>query len=123
MSRRGMNFVMTILAALALALPVAAKHDANDSKSTVKASMSLPSPASLAGTQLKAGDYAVAADDSKVTLSLHGKVVATAAVQWKDERGKAQYSTIVTDGNQIREIHFNGKTRYAEISGGVAAGK
>jgi hypothetical protein len=118
-----MNFVMTILAALALALPVAAKHDANDSKSTVKASMSLPNPATLAGTQLKAGDYAVAADDSKVTLSLHGKVVATASVQWKDERGKAQYSTIVTDGNQIREIHFNGKTKYAEISGGMAAGK
>ena len=123
MSRRGMNFAMTVLAALALALPVAAKHDTKDSKTTVKASMVLPTTAVLAGTELKAGDYAVAADDSKVTLSRDGKVVATAAVQWKDEHSKAKYSTIVTDGNQIREIHFNGKTRYAEISGVMAAGK
>ena len=123
MSRRGMNFAMTVLAALALALPVAAKHDANDSKSTVKASMDLPNPAILAGTEIKAGSYTVAADDSKVTLSRDGKVVATAAVQWKDAPSKAKYSAIVTEGNQIREIHFNGKTRYAEISGEMASGK
>jgi hypothetical protein len=114
---------MTVLAALALALPVAAKHDTNDSKSTVKASMDLPTAAILAGAELKPGSYAVSADDSKVILSRDGKVVATAAVQWKDEHGKARYSTIVTDGSQIREIHFNGKTKYAEISGGMASGK
>jgi len=123
MSRRGTNFVMTVLAALALALPAAGKHDTNDSKSTVKASMDLPTAAILAGAELKPGSYAVSADDSKVILSRDGKVVATAVVQWKDERGKAKYSTIVTDGNQIREIHFNGKTKYAEISGGMASGK
>jgi hypothetical protein len=119
-----MNFVMTVLAALALALPVAAKHDTNDSKSTVKASMDLPAAATLAGAELKPGSYTVAADDSKVTLSRNGKVVATAAVQWKDAPSKAQYSSIVTEGSQIKEIHFNGKTKYAEISGGaMASGK
>lgn len=123
MSRRGMNFVMTVLAALALALPVAAKHDTNDSKSTVKASMDLPTAAILAGAELKPGSYTVSADESKVTLSRDGKVVATAAVQWKDAPNKARYSAIVTDGSQIREIHFNGKTKYAEISGGMASGK
>ena len=123
MSRRGMNFVMTVLAALALALPVAAKHDTNDSKSTVKASMDLPTTAVLSGAELKPGSYTVSADDSKVTLSRDGKVVATAAVQWKDAANKARYSTIVTDGSQIKEIHFNGKTKYAEISAGTASGK
>ena len=123
MSRRGMNFVMTVLAALALALPVAAKHDTNDSKSTVKASMDLPTAAVLSGAELKPGSYTVSADDSKVTLSRDGKVVATAAVQWKDAPNKARYSTIVTDGSQIKEIHFNGKAKYAEISAGTASGK
>jgi hypothetical protein len=123
MARRGMNFAMTVLAALALAFPAAAKHDTNDSKSTVKASMELPNSAVLAGTELKAGDYSVTADDSKVTVSRNGKVVATAPIQWKEAPSKAKYSSIVTDGNQIKEIHFNGKTRYAEISGGMSAGK
>jgi hypothetical protein len=123
MSRPAMSFAMTVLAALALALPVAAKHDTNDSKSTVKASMDLPTAAVLSGAELKPGSYTVSADESKVTLSRDGKIVATAPVQWKDAPSKAKYSTIVTDGNQIREIHFNGKTRYAEISGGMSAGK
>ena len=45
-------------------------------------------------------------------------MVAEAPVQWKDEKGKAKYSAIVTDGegNQVKEVHFNGKMRYVELS-------
>jgi hypothetical protein len=117
MSRRGINTVLSILAALALALPVAARVDkSKDAKSTASASMDLLNPANLAGTQLKATSYQIAVDETKVTFSHDGKVVAQAPVTWKDASGKAQYSSIVTDGNQIREIHFAGKTRYVEVS-------
>ena len=117
MNRRGMNLILTVLAALALALPIAARDgDTNPTKIIVSMSVDLSSPASLGGTALKAGSYSVKADSAKVTLLRGGKVVAEAPVQWKDEAGKAEYSTIVTDNNQIIEIHFGGKTKYVAIA-------
>jgi hypothetical protein len=37
-------------------------------------------------------------------------------VRWKDETSKAKYSNIVTVGDQVKEIHFDGKMRYVEIA-------
>lgn len=119
MSRFAGNLAITLLAAIALVIPASARENgAKNSKSTVNATMDLVNPATIAGKQLKPGTYEVRADDSKLTLSLHGKVVAEAPVQWKDEKGKATYSSIVTDGdeNQVKEVHFNGKSRYVELS-------
>jgi septal ring-binding cell division protein DamX len=117
MTRRGINVVLSMLVALALALPLAARVDkSKDAKSTASASMDLLNSATLAGKQLKPASYTVKVDETKVTFLQNGKVIAEAPVQWKDAANKAQYSSIVTDGNQIREIHFGGKTRYVEIS-------
>jgi hypothetical protein len=113
------NFAVTLLAALALVIPASARDNgAKNSKSTVNATMDLVNPATIAGKQLKPGTYDVKADDSKVTLSLNGKVVAEAPVQWKDEKSKSKFSAIVTDGegNQVKEVHFNGKSRYVELA-------
>jgi hypothetical protein len=123
MSRRGMNWILTVLAALALALPVAARND-KDSKN-VKTSMDLLNPATIAGKDLKPGNYTISADDNKVTFSRDGKVVAEAPVQWRDEAGKSRFSAIVTDGDahQIKEIHFNGKTRFLQVSDTMMSGK
>jgi hypothetical protein len=119
MSRIAKNLAVALLAALALVIPASARENApKNSKSTVVETMDLLNPATIAGKQLKPGTYEVKADDSKVTLSLNGKVVAEAPVQWKDEQSKAKYSAIVTDGdgNQVKEVHFNGKNRYVEIA-------
>ena len=70
----------------------------------------------FAGKELKPGDYAVSADETHVQLSMNGKVVAEAPVQWKDETSKAKYSTFVSQGNKITEIHFGGKTRFVTIA-------
>jgi len=121
MSRFTKNFAVTLLAALALVIPASARNNgAKDSKSTVSVTMDLVNNATIGGKQLKPGTYDVKADDSKVTLSLNGKVVAEAPVQWKDEKSKAKYSAIITDGDahQVKEVHFNGKTRYVELSAG-----
>jgi hypothetical protein len=78
--------------------------------------MDIQNPTSLSGKPLKPGSYRITADDAKVTVEQNGKVIAEAAVQWKDESSKARYTTIVSDERGIREIHFGGRTRYVEIA-------
>jgi hypothetical protein len=121
MSRRKMNGVLTILAALTLALSIAAHAaPAKDAKSTVapivKTDLRLLSPATLGGTDLKAGEYSVTADDTHARFLKGGKVIAEASIQWKDENTKRQYTAVVVDANQIKEIHFAGKMKYVEIT-------
>lgn len=124
MEHRRMNFVMTILAALALAIPIAARAD--DSK-TVKpvshVAVDLHSSATLAGKDLKPGTYQVSADETKMTISRDGKVVAEAPIEWKDGQSKASYTSVVLDSNQIAEIHFGGKAKYISVTSGTVAGK
>jgi hypothetical protein len=116
MSRRGISYVFAALAALALAMPLAAHSNAGKDSKTVSATMEIVSDATIGGKQVKAGTYDVKADETKVTLSLNGKVVAEAPVQWRDEQPKPKYSSIIVDGGSVKEIHFNGRARYAEIS-------
>ena len=121
MSRSKMNGVLTILAALTLALSIAAHATpAKDAKSSVtpivKTDLKLLSPATLGGTGLKAGEYSVTADDAHAKFVRNGKVIAEASVQWKDESAKPQNNSVVIDGNQIKEIHFGGKMKYVEIT-------
>jgi hypothetical protein len=116
MSRRAVNRVVRILVVLAVAMPLAARIvGANGSKST-SATMDILSAVSLNGKQLKPGTYTVTADDTKVTIAQKGKVVAEAPVQWKDESSKPNNSNIVTNNDEVTEIHFSGKMRYVQVS-------
>jgi hypothetical protein len=117
MSRSRMNCVLSVLAALALAMPLAARS-AEKSKATARASIDLVTGATVGGTQLKAGTYNVEASESTVKLMQRGKVIAQAPIAWKDEQSKSRYSGIVTEGGSVTEVHFSGKTRYARLSSG-----
>lgn len=99
------------LVILARVAPVSA----NETKAVVKANITLFNAHMLAGTELKAGNYQIVADESKVTVMKNGKVVAEANAQWMDGQGKASDTAVVTAGNSIREIHFGGKSRYVVI--------
>jgi hypothetical protein len=116
MSRRGLGYAFSILAALVIAMPIAARANAGKDTKTVSAQMDIVKDTTIGGKEVKAGTYDVKASETKVTLSRNGKLVAEAPVQWKDEQGKSSYSSIVTDGGSVKEIHFNGKARYAEVS-------
>ncbi len=116
MARRGWNLAIPILVALLVAMPLAARDTGKNDKATT-GEVDILTTVTLAGKQLKPGSYRVTADDSKVTVSLGGKVVAEAPVEWKDETTKPRYSNIVTTDDQVKEIHFNGKMRYVAISG------
>jgi len=124
MEHRRISFVMTLLAALALAMPIASRaDDSRTAKSISRVAVDLHSAATLAGKDLKPGSYQVSADDSKMTITRDGKVVAEAPIEWKDAASKASYTSVVTDSNQITEIHFGGKTKYIAVAGGSVAGK
>ncbi|MGD0957661.1 MAG: hypothetical protein ABR953_12665 [Candidatus Acidiferrales bacterium] len=115
MSRRPLSFVLSVLVALAVAIPIAARGAyAKDSK--VTATMDLFNATMLGGKQIEPGTYRISADDAKVTVERDGKMIAEAPVQWKDETSKPSYSKIVTENNQIKEIHFSGKMRYIQIA-------
>jgi hypothetical protein len=114
MYRRGMVFAVSMLTALLLALPMAARTPKNSK--TIVTDMDLLNPTSLGGKPLKPGSYKIRVDESKVTVEQGGKMVAEAAVQWKDGTSKAQYSSFVTDDHGVTEIHFSGKTQYVEIA-------
>jgi hypothetical protein len=117
MSRRSVNRVMTVFAALVLLVAIAAQTaPAKETKAGVTTTMSLLNPATFAGKELKPGDYAVSADETHVRISMNGKVIAEAPVQWKDETSRAKYSAFVSQDNKITEIHFGGKTRFITVA-------
>jgi hypothetical protein len=124
MEHRRMNLVVTILAALALAMPIAARADnSKTAKPVSRVAVDLHSAATLAGKDLKPGTYQVSADETKMTISRDGKVVAEVPIEWKDGQSKASYTSVVTDSNQITDVHFGGKTKYISVTGGTVAGK
>lgn len=119
MSRIRTSHVLAILAVLVLAMPVATRADgAKDSKSTASATLDLINDAVVGGKQVKAGTYNVKASESKLTLIRDGKVVAESPIQWKDEQSKANYSSVIVEAGTLKEVHFRGKARYAQISEG-----
>ncbi len=117
MLHRRTSLALAIVAGLILAIPLAAHAFAPArNPKTITETMGIFDPVTLAGKQLKPGTYVVTADDTKVTLTRNGKVVAEVAAQWKDEADKARYSSIVAPDGKVKEIHFAGKTRYLEFT-------
>lgn len=118
MSRKGLGTILAAVAglALALAVPAGARNSNAGNNSKVTATVEILNDASLGGKEVKAGTYQVKADDTKITLLRNGKVVAEAPVQWKEDSAKSHGSQLVIESGNVREIHFNGKTKYAEIA-------
>ena len=115
MSQSKMIRVSTFVAALVLVLSIGLQTlSAKDTGTST--TLTVQNSTWLGGQEIKPGDYTVSATETQLTISRNGKVIAQAPVQWKDEASKARYSTIVSDGNKIKEVHFGGKTKYGEVS-------
>jgi hypothetical protein len=115
MFRRGVALALPAFLALVLVVPIAARAASTNNGDLVNASLGLLNALSIGGKTLKPGEYEVSADDTKVTFKSGGKMVAQAAIQWKDAPTKSATNNVVSDGDRIREIHFHGKTRYALV--------
>jgi len=117
MSQSKMIRVSTILAALVLVLSMGLQSlSAKESKGDTSATFTVATATSLAGQSIAPGDYKVTVTETQLTMTKGNKVVAQVPVQWKDETGKADRSTIVMDGNKITEFHFGGKNRYVTVA-------
>ena len=117
MSRRIFAQCLTLLALMAMSLPVlAAPRASTDSAPTLKTTLIISDPVTFAGTQLKPGSYDIVARESKVTISRDGQKIAEADAEWRDDQHAPRVSSIVLSGNQITEVHFAGKTKYIAIT-------
>jgi hypothetical protein len=71
----------------------------------------------VAGTQLKAGDYELKVDDNASQLQViqNGKVVAQAPVHWVQLPQKPAGTSILLDDDKIVEVDFGGNTQAVQI--------
>ncbi|HEX2776383.1 MAG TPA: hypothetical protein VHN10_07065 [Candidatus Acidoferrales bacterium] len=71
----------------------------------------------IAGTQLKAGDYELKVDDNASQLQViqNGKVVAQAPVHWVQLQQKPADTSVLIDGDKIVEVDFGGKTQAVQV--------
>jgi hypothetical protein len=90
------------LAALILVVPVWAR--------TYKEPWIVYTPVTIGGTQLKAGNYQLNADDAKkeITVLQNGKVLATIPGQWVKLPKKANSAAIETEGGRVTQVQFGG---------------
>jgi len=100
--RIGAKHALAGLAILALVMPVWAR--------TYKQPWIVSTQATLGNTQLKAGQYQLNADDAtkELTVQQNSKTVATVSGQWIKLPKKADYSTVLTDGDKVTQIQFSG---------------
>jgi|SRR5580698_8057758 hypothetical protein len=107
---------LALVLAAAFTMLVSSGVRADAGSGVISSTLAVLSPVKLGGMDVKPGTYTINADDSKVTLIANGKTVATASVQWKDTPQKSKSTNLVAESGAIKEIHFNGKTRYIEIA-------
>jgi len=71
----------------------------------------------VAGTQLKAGDYQLKIQDNGTQLQViqDGKVVSQVPVKWIQLPQKSSDNEVVLDNNQIVEVDFGGDTQAIQI--------
>jgi hypothetical protein len=71
----------------------------------------------VAGTQLKAGDYLLKVDDNASQLQViqNGNVVATVPVQWIQLPQKPSSTEVLLDGNKITQVDFGGDIQAVQI--------
>src|ERR1700733_4100788 len=100
-----------IIAVIVFSIPfISSTSLAKDTKtSMVKTSIYVSSTVMLGGKELKPGDYQFIADGTNLKVKRDGKVVTEATIQWQDGQ-KAGSSSLVVEGNQVKEIRFGGKS-------------
>jgi hypothetical protein len=115
MFRKPYNFALSLLLASVLATALVAQTaSAKDSK-TISTNMDIITATALGGKPVKPGTYRVIADGSTVTMKRGNKVIAQGPASWKDGDGKAEYSSVVTDGQGITQFHFEGRESYIQV--------
>lgn len=98
-----------LFALLALATPVWAHTDS----ATVQSNGNT----TIAGTQLKAGEYQLKVENNSDHLQVtqDGKVITQVPVKWVQLNNRASQTEVDISSNQIVEVDFAGKTQAVQI--------
>jgi hypothetical protein len=108
--------LLAVALALAVAIPaLAASKSKKDFRPVARSTFELVGNETLNGTALKAGEYVVTADESKVTFWQNDKLVAEAPIQWQTLIDVTARNTLLLDSGKIQEIRFAGKTRSVKV--------
>jgi hypothetical protein len=107
--RPKINQLFCAIALLTLAVPVWGRTHSTTAYSD--------GTTTIAGTQLKAGDYQLKVEDNGTELQVMqgGKLVAHVPVQWVQLPNKAKTTEVMLDNNQITEVQFGGETQAVQI--------
>ncbi len=92
---------IALAAAVALAVPVFAKP--------ITKTINITQPAKFGKAELKAGEYTLQIDGSKVTVKKGKDVLAETEGRWEERDLKASYNSVLigTDG-AVKEVRFSG---------------
>jgi hypothetical protein len=100
---------MTLLAVIALAVPVFAKP--------ISKTISIPSAAKVGKADLQAGEYRLLIDGNKATVQKGKQVVAESEGRWEDRETKSMYDAVLLgDNGQVTEVRFSGQKRVFVLS-------
>jgi hypothetical protein len=95
---------VTLLAALALAVPVFAKP--------ISKTINIAQAAKVGKADLQAGEYRLLIDGNKVTVQKGKQMVAESEGRWEDRQPKAAYdSVLIGENGQVKEVRFSGQNR------------
>jgi hypothetical protein len=95
---------MTLLAVIALAVPVFAKP--------ISKTINIPSAAKLGKADLQAGEYRLLIDGNKATVQKGKQVVAESEGRWEDRETKSVYDAVLLgEKGQVTEVRFSGQKR------------
>jgi hypothetical protein len=95
---------VTLLAAIALAVPVFAKP--------ISKTINIGQAATFGKANLQAGEYGLLIDGNKATVQKGKQVVAESDGRWEDRDTKAQYDAVLlNDKGQVQEVRFSGQKR------------
>jgi hypothetical protein len=94
-----------VFAALLMTSPIWAAH-------TNTVNWNVDQPTTIAGTEVKPGEYVLRAEDGGTQLEVvsKGKVIAQVPCQWTQLPQKANASEVDVDGGQVTQVKFGGKT-------------
>jgi hypothetical protein len=102
MKNKSLLASLALFAALAVAVPVLAKP--------MSAIVPLSRPARVGQTQLNTGEYRFLIDGDHLSIYKGKNQVAEATGRWEDREAKAQYNSVVSNGEgKLIEVRFEGK--------------
>ena len=108
------KFFGAVVATLILTAPAWAGSTSSHKDSTA---FDVAQATTIGSTHLQPGHYTFEAneDQSRLNVIKDGKVIATVPCHWVQLKKKANNSEVLSNGNQVNEVRFGGRTQAVQV--------